>query len=93
MTAVKKSGRTLNDFRAAHDKNFIVPNKIRAALEKLGDGWEYEMEFMRLAGICTTDLATFRDQFGDHIVSTGGKNPKRVWAGTKALATKLREMV
>lgn len=89
----EKKGRTVADFRAAHDKSFIVPQKIRDALKKLGDGWEYELELMKIAGLSTTDLAIFREQFQDHIVLTGGKNPKRVWCGTKELAEKLRAMV
>lgn len=95
MTATTKPkiGRSLDEFRAAHDKNYIVPQKIKAALAKIGDGWEYEIEFLKLAGLSTTDLAMFREQFSDFTVATPGKNPKRIWAGTKELARKLREMV
>jgi hypothetical protein len=87
-----KVGRTVDEFRAAHDKNYIIPARIRAALEKLGDGWEYEMELMKLAGISTTDVARFRSQFEEHIVTVAGQNPKRIWAGTKKLAAQLREL-
>lgn len=88
-----KIGKSLEAFRAAHDKNYIVPGKINGALTKLGaEGWEYEVDFMKLAQLSTTDLAAFRDQFTDHIVEVGGRNPKRVWVGTKAFAKKLREM-
>ncbi|HZO21038.1 MAG TPA: hypothetical protein VFB37_00955 [Steroidobacteraceae bacterium] len=90
--APTKIGKSIEAFRAAHDKNYIVPQKIRAALIKLGDGWEYELDFMRIAGVSSTDLATFREQFIDHIVTTSGKNPKRAWAGKKKLAEKLRAM-
>ena len=34
MTA-KAKARTLTDFRAAHDRNVIIPNKIKAALAYL----------------------------------------------------------
>src|SRR3990172_1699240 len=54
-----KSGRSLQDFRAEYDKDFIVPQKISDdevlvilgseeisdALRILGDGWEYEVQF------------------------------------------------
>jgi len=90
----KRIGKSLAEFRAAHDKGFIVPQKIREALKKLGPGgWEYELEILKLAQISTTDLGTFRSEFEDHIVMTGGKNPKRVWCGSKALADQLRAMV
>ena len=88
---VAKVGRPLSEFRAAHDKNFIVPAKIKDALKALGDGWEYEAQFIRLAGISQTDMGNFREQFSDHIVLVD--RTKRVWAGTKSAAAKLREMV
>lgn len=93
----KKRGRSLDDFRAAHDKSYIIPTRIRDALKQLGDSWEYEVDFLRRCALSTTDLATYRDEFeADHIVIVAGStrsSPKRVWAGTKELATKLREMV
>jgi hypothetical protein len=90
----KAAGKSVEDFRALHDKSYIVPRKIRAAIEALGpEGWEYELGFLKLAGLSTTDMAAFRDQFEEFIVSTPGHNPKRIWAGSKALAEKLRAMV
>lgn len=85
------AGKSIEDFRAAHDKSWIVPRKIRDALKALGSGWEYEVNFLKLAGLSTTDLANFRDQFAEHIVLVD--RVKRVWAGTKETAAKLREMV
>lgn len=83
-------GRTIEDFRAAHDKNFIVPLKIRDGLKQLGTGWEYEVAFCRLAGVSLGDLANYRDAFAEHVVLVD--RTKRVWAGTKELAQKLRDM-
>lgn len=87
------AGKSLADFRAEHDKSFIVPKRIRDAIAKLGDGWLYEVEFLRLAGLSTTDLATYRDEFAEHTVNVGGRTPKRVWVGTKALAQTMRDMI
>lgn len=87
----KPSGKTLADFRAAHDKSYIIPQRIKEGLKKLGDGWEYEAAFMKIAGLSTTDLANYREGFTDHIVLV--ERTKRVWCGTKALADKLRAMV
>lgn len=89
----KPTGKTIDDFRAQHDKSFIVPKKIREGLEKLGDSWEYEVEFMKRCSLSTTDLSTYRPQFMEFVVETNGKNQKRVWAGTKHFAAKLREKV
>lgn len=95
VPTVKSVGKSLADFRASHDKAFIVPNKINGALKKLGPkSWEYEIDLMRLAGgISSGDISAYRDQFADHIVVVGGKNPKRIWCGSAAFATELRSMV
>jgi hypothetical protein len=87
-----KVGKSLADFRASHDKDFIVPTKIRRALSELGEGWVYESDLLRLAVVSVSDLALYRDQFSSHwlVVDRSGK---RVWAGSKALADKMREMI
>lgn len=89
--------KTLADFKAAHDPNVIVPSKIRAALaaiEKEGpENWLYELDFLKLAGLSTTQLAMFRDQFAAHIVeatASHGKSLKRVYFGNAKVAAKLR---
>ena len=92
-STAKQAGRGLTDFRAAHDKSFIVPAKIRAGLEALGESWEYEAEFLRRCGLSTTDFSIYRDQFVEFWIQTGGKSPRRVWAGTVKFAETLREMI
>ena len=91
---MKKAPKTLADFRSAHDRNVIVPAKIKAALAKMAEegaeNWEYEKELIALAGISVTDLGQFRDQFEAHIVSTTGKNPKKVWFATVKAAKAAR---
>lgn len=90
----QKIGKGRDDFRALHDKSFIVPAKIRGAIAKLGkSGWEYEFAFLKLAELSTTDLATYREQFEEYIVTVNGRNPKRCWCGSKELAAELRAMV
>jgi hypothetical protein len=86
-----KVGRGLVEFRSTHDKSFIVPQKIKAGLQKLGEGWEYEMAFAKIAGVSLGDLSAFRSLFDEHIVIVD--RTKRAWAGTKAFAEKMREMV
>ena len=90
----KVSGKDLEAFRAMHDKSFIVPKRIQEGLAALGDSWEYEAEFIKRGCVSQTDFAAYRDQFSDFFletVGTGGARGKRVWAGTKAFAKKLRE--
>jgi hypothetical protein len=90
--------KTLADFKAAHDPNVIVPSKIRTALasiEREGpENWVYEVDFLKLSGISTTQLAMFRDQFAAHIVeapgTNGAKTIKRCYFGNAKVAAKLR---
>lgn len=80
--ATAKPKKDLSAFRAAHDKNVIVPKKINDAFEsmkKAGDEFEYEGDFVKRAGLSQTDLGAFREQFADHIVETKGKSAKRAW--------------
>ena len=90
----KAAGKTLADYRSAHDKNVIVPNKIRKALAEMeaegAENWEYEQDFMRRAGLCQTDIGTFRPQFEDHVVETGGRKPRKVWFASAKVAEKAR---
>ena len=93
IAAKPKGVKTLTDFRQAYDKDTIVPAKIKEGLAALGaDGWEYEVEFAKLCGVSLYDMGRVRERFADHIVSIG-RNTKRAWAGSKALAAKMREMV
>jgi hypothetical protein len=88
-----KAGKTTDDFRALYDKNYIVPTRIKEAIEQRGaDIWETEKEFLARSKISTTDLALFREDFKEFIVETGGSRSQRIWCGSKAFATKLRAM-
>lgn len=86
--------KTLSDFKSAHDRNTVVPAKINKALiamlKEHAESWEYEKDFMTRAGISTTDLGQFRDQFEQHIVVASGKNPKKVWFADPKIAKKAR---
>ena len=92
MQTETRHGRTLADFRAEHDKDFIVPRRIRDGLKSLGAAWEYELAFAKLCGVGMADMATYREQFADHVVQIR-RDGKRAWAGTKAMATEMRRMV
>jgi hypothetical protein len=88
-----QKGRDLEAFRAAHDRAYIVPQRIKAGLDSLGESWEYEAEFVRRCGIASQEMPRYRDQFKDFFVEPprgSNSNPKRVWAGSKAFAAKLR---
>ena len=87
------SGRSLSEFRSTFDRDTIFPKKIDAALTQLGkDGWAYEVEFAKLAGIGLAQLATYREAYAEHVVPLN-RDSKRAWAGSKAMAAKMREML
>lgn len=83
-----------DEFTKNYDKNYIIPNKIRAALAKLKKtGWCEELDFLKLSGISNSDLVRFREPFlDDHVVVVPNdhRHPKRVWCGSKALTEKFR---
>jgi hypothetical protein len=90
--AMVVKGKTLTDFRLAYDKATIIPAKIKAALKALGtNGWDYEVQFARMAGVSNIDLSAFRDQFAGYIV--GLKDNRRAWAGSVKTATLMKEMI
>jgi|SRR6185437_6544756 len=99
MRSVTKP-RTSADFRGSHDKDVVIPNKIRSALAAMAkegpEHYLYEQEFLKLAGLSTTDLARYRGQFEAHIVVVTHENgkaygsPKNVWFHNLKLAKELR---
>lgn len=90
----KKTPKNLGTFRALHDDNVVIPNKIKAALATMAQAgheeWEYEGDFIKLAKLSTTQLGAHREQFLGYIVETSGKNAKRVWFATEKAAKSAR---
>jgi|HubBroStandDraft_1064217.scaffolds.fasta_scaffold1615051_1 hypothetical protein len=99
MTKTAVKGRTLADFRNAHDKDVVIPNKIQAALRQMSnegpEHYLYEQELLEKAGVSTTDLAKYRDQFTAHIVVVNNVNgkalasPKNIWFHDPKVVKKL----
>lgn len=87
------SGKTLDEFCEKFDKSLVTINKIKEGLAQLGDAWEYEIEFLKRCSLSVTDLAREREEFSDYYVIVPAKPPKRIWAGTKEFAEKLRAKV
>jgi hypothetical protein len=95
MSTTKK-GRTLKDFRAAHDRNVIVPQRLKEVLARLEkeqgpEHYEYELDLGKLAGVGMQDINVFREQFQDHVVTVRVKgNERRVWFATAKAAALAR---
>lgn len=105
MAKAQPVTRNLSTFRASHDRNVIIPNKIKNALadmaEKEGpETYAYEsadpeggVPFVRRAGISLTELSSFRDLFKEHIVelpNDSRSRGKRVWFATPKAAKAAR---
>lgn len=94
MTTKKaKVGHSIEEFQKQYNKTHITPEKIKEALKQLGESWMREIDFARFAGVGSQGINAHRHLFEDYIVEIlTGKSGRRVWAGTKQLAVKLREM-
>ena len=92
--ASKLAPRTLSDFRAAHDPNVMIPQRIKKTIAEMAkehpESWMYEQEFLSRAGVSNNLIGGFRDDFAEYIVETRGKNPKRVWFADPKVAAKAR---
>lgn len=91
----KKTGGDLAAFRKTYDKSLIIPQRFREALAQLGDSWETEGDFVKRVGCSQAEFGQYKEQFAnDHtveVVMRGAR--KRVWAGTKKFADKLRDTI
>lgn len=92
-----KPARTVSEFRALHDVQTVLTNKIKAALTAMlkegPENWEYESDFVRRAGLSNNQIGAFRDAFADHVVETPSiarGNPRRVWFADPKVARKVR---
>lgn len=93
--AAKKPGGNLDAFRKQYDKSLIIPAKFREALAQLGDSWETEGDFVKRVGCSQAEFGQYKEQFAaDHTVEVVIKGVrKRVWAGTKKFAARLRDTI
>lgn len=83
--------KSLEQFRAAHDKNFIIPAKIQAGITKLGaKGWEYWGEFLRINTISVSDGRSYAAKFEGFMLTV---EKKSIICGSTALAKQMRNMV
>lgn len=81
----------MSDFRNAYDLNTIVPKKVAEGFRKLGSGWLYESEFVKLSGLTLKDISAFRDNYSEHIVVV--RDSRRIWVGRKSVAEQMRQMI
>lgn len=90
----KKSSNTmsLNDLDDKFNPNVIVPKRIEKALKVLGANAMTALDFSKAAGITTTQLAQFSEQFEEYQISVRDNGKlKNVWCGTKEFAQAARD--
>ena len=85
------AGKTLADFRALHDKDFIVPRKIKDGLRTMPGVWMHEIDFVRHAGVTLHDLGNYREQFAELLVVP--RDGRKIWAKTAAVAEQMKVML
>jgi hypothetical protein len=97
MATTKPTFKTLADFKATHDPDIRIPAKIQEGLKSLlaegRESAEYELEFCKRAGINTSQIGKYRDQFAKHIITVRlerSGSPKNVWFADPAVAAKAR---
>lgn len=95
QTIKKTTTKTVASFKALHDRSVVIPQKIKAAIDKMAvtggtQHWEYESDFIKLAGVSAADLNAHRDTFKDFVVEAravgNSRSARRVWFATKAAA-------
>lgn len=92
----KSQARTLQDFKAAFDRNTRTRIRLRAALEELSklgpEEWRNERELCSMAKISTNDLPELREEFAKHIVLVdGGRDKRAIWFADPKAAAKVRQ--
>lgn len=101
MAKAKPASRNVALFRAHHDPDVVVPNKIREALANMEkdhgpEHYEYESDFIKLAGVNTTQMAAHRDAFTAFIVEAkpigmgNARTARRAWFATAKAAKSAR---
>lgn len=92
MPTPKKS--TVKDesaFDAVHAKSKVLKAKVAAGIQKLGaSGWEYDDDFRKQIGISAADLGKLREDFPGFWFTVKFPTERKVWCGSKALATRLQ---
>lgn len=84
-------------FKAANDPKVIIPNKVRAALDKMAkanpESWAAEEDLLAAAGVTKEEIRGHREAFDDHIVEVkkkGRSTPARFWFADVKVAAKAR---
>lgn len=87
------SALSLADLDNKFNPNVIVPERIRKALKQLGDAAMTAEDFRTLAGVSTTNLSLFAEQFEEHLIHVrdAHRKTRTLWAGTPTFAAQARE--
>lgn len=85
---------SLEDIRSKHDLDYIIPQAIEKAIEKLGEEYSlYELDFCKLAGISTSNIAKYRDQYEEYWCTPRDSKTTRIWCGSVEMANSVRRRI
>lgn len=91
------TGKSLDDFRIAHDHEAALRKRIDAGLMELADSWEYIGEFLRRIHASTTQWGQQKTFYEKYIVGVPRQDrhggTKWAIAGTPAFAAKMRAQI
>ncbi len=93
-TPAKKiaSALTLDDLDRKFNPSVIIPAKIKAGLDKLGENAMNSIDFAKLAEVSTLQLTQFGEQFEDFQIPIKENGKLKLhWGGTPAFVRKARE--
>lgn len=92
------SAPTLASLRAKHDPLTVTKAKVEAQLTKLRaqgpEAWQYEVDFLRAAGIGNTHISLIREpyrKFTAEVHEIGKKSARTVWFHDAKFAAVIRK--
>ena len=87
-----KGAMSLAELDSRFNPNVIIPNRIQAALDQLGENAMENKDFKVLSGLGDKQLSDYAERFSDYTIEQrlNGRQT-RIWCGTKAFAKSARE--
>lgn len=97
----KPGAKTLDDWRASHDRRTVVLTRLQAAIDKMNaeygpEHWEYEADFIKLADVNQNDCSKYRGELAAFtaiskpIGARRSRSDKIAWFATKNAAAEAR---
>lgn len=98
MSSPKPKAKTLADAKRLHDPDTVIRTKIESRFAEMlkihPEEWDYEIDFIRGAGISQKNASDYREHYKKHIAVTekisGERSGKTLWFADPRVAAKFR---